>query len=259
LPSIYKCVAVRQDPIVIKHEIRLAAVHKEEIVKLPEPEIVIDEQALRKAIRQEVLSEVSSEAETLIANAKAEAEKCLSEANSQVELIKQQAFEDGKKEGYQDGVTAGKADIRAEMQYELDKMAETANSIVMSAKRETEKMITAAERQIVDIALAVARKLLARELEENPAVVLPIVKTALEKVHDQEQIVVKVSVDDFELVTEAKSDLQMMSGCEQSLTVLADPTISAGSCVIDTAYGSVDARIDMQFEAIQKALREVMP
>lgn len=145
------------------------------------------------------------------------------------------------------------------MQQELNKIAESANLVINSANREAEKMITAAERQIIDVALAVARKLLAREIEENPAVVLPIVKNALEKVHDQEQIVIKVSVDDFELVTEAKSDLQIMAGCEQPPTVLADPTLTAGNCVIDTAYGSVDARIDMQFAAIQKALQEVMP
>ncbi|MCE5284790.1 MAG: flagellar assembly protein FliH [Pelosinus sp.] len=259
MPSIYKCVAVRQDPIVIKHEIRLAAVCKESNTDIPEPELAIDEQALRKAIRLELLNEVKCETEVLLASAKAEAEKCLSEANSQVELIKQQACDEGKTEGYQAGVTAGKADIRAEMQQELNKMVETANALVTNAGQEAEKMIIAAERQIIDIALGVARKLLAREIEENPAVILPIVKTALEKVHDQEQIVIRVSVDDFELVTEAKSDLQIMTGCEQPLTVLADQTLTCGNCVIDTAYGSVDARIDMQFDAIQKALQEVMP
>jgi flagellar assembly protein FliH len=259
LPSIYKCVAVRQEPIVIKHELCIAPICKEEKVDLPEPEPVINEQALKEAIRQEILKEVRDKSEALLAEAKAGAEKCLAEAASQAETIKQKAYEEGKTEGYQAGVLAGKAAIRTEMQQELDKIADSANSIITAAQADAQKMITAAERQIIDIALVVARKLLSREIEENPAVVLPIVKTALEKVHDQEQIVVKISLADYALVTEAKSDLQMMAGCEQPITVLADPTIAVGSCVIDTAYGSVDARIDMQFAAIQKALQEVMP
>ena len=114
-----------------------------------------------------------------------------------------------------------------------------------------------AERQIVDIALAVARKILAYEISENPMVVLPLVKTALAKVCDQEEVVIRVSVDDFDAVQLAKNDLQIMVGREQALKIIVDSTITGGSCIIDTSYGTVDARVDTQFENIKKALQGV--
>lgn len=257
MPSIYKCVAVQQKPFVIKHEIRMAPVYKEEIVIKEEPEF--DEEALRQEIRQQVLAELSQETAAILDNARQEADAYLSEAKTQAENMKQLAYAEGKEAGYQAGIEQGKNDVRAEMLEEINNIANSANAIVKSAQHEAQNMILEAERQIIDIALAVARKVLAREIEENPAVVLPLVITALEKVRDQEQIVVRVSMDDFELVNEAKHDLQVMAGCEKSLTVMIDPTITTGSCMIDTAYGSVDSRIDMQFTAIQKALQEVTP
>ena len=90
-------------------------------------------------------------------------------------------------------------------------------------------------------------------------VVLPIVTAALKKVRDQEQIEIRVNPEEYHLLLQARKDLQLVLGREQALQIVADQTIPAGGCIIDTAYGSVDARIDTQFDTLRKALAEVIP
>lgn len=213
------------------------------------------------------------EAADLIAQAKIAAEQCLQEAQQQAELIKQQAkaeghqqgYEEGSKAGhdagyqagYQEGILQGQQLGRNEMEQEIAEAVAKTQQIVTAGEEEAKKMILDAERQIVDIALAVARKIIAYEISENPLVVLPLVKAALEKVSDQEEVVIRVSVDDFDAVLMAKKDLQTMVGSESALKIMVDHTISSGSCIIDTSYGEVNATVDTQFETIKKALQGV--
>ena len=214
----------------------------------------------------ELLQETQSEAEKIIEQAQVTAEQYLNAARQQAEVIKQQAYEesyqlgqeqgrqDGQQEGYQNGFSQGQQAGRAEMQQLIEQAIGNTQQLLRVTEEEIKEQLIAAEEQIVAIALAVARKIVAYEVSENPMVVLPLVKAALEKVSDQEEVVIRVSMDDFEAVLQAKKDLQTMVGKEHALKIIVDGTIDCGSCIIDTSYGTVDARIDTQFEIIKKAL-----
>jgi flagellar assembly protein FliH len=204
-------------------------------------------------------TDIEGQVAPILEAARLEADAVLAEAREQAKCMEQQAFDEGHEQGVQQGMAAGRQEALDQMRLQMTQAAQEARRIIDLANEEYKATILEAERQIVDIAMAVARKMLVREMEENPMVILPIVKEALDKVKDQEQIVVRVSPDDFELVLHAKIDLQMMIGREHSLTITADHTLEHGSCVIDTSYGTVDARIDTQFEMLKKALQGVQP
>ncbi len=219
----------------------------------------LNEVSVDTSVADEIIASAKEEAAAIIDRAKKDATQCIDEANRQVEQLKQQAHDDGYQKGYQQGIEQGKQSGLEEMQSLLDNAVEKTQHMLTLGEKEAKEMILAAERQIVEIALAVAGKVLACQIEENPMTVLPIVKNALEKVKDQEQIVIRVSSNDFDIVLQAKQEFQNMVGCEQALTIVADRTITAGSCVIDTSYGLVDAKIDTQFDALRKALQGVLP
>jgi flagellar assembly protein FliH len=242
---------MQAEPMIITNNFLAKEVYEvDEVDEVEEvKEVLID-----TSMMDELIASARNEASDIVAEAKMLSEQSLHDANQQVEQIKQQAYA----EGYEKGAVEGKQIVLDEMQQILHEAVENAQRVVDNAGKEAKEMILAAERQIVDIALAVASKILAREIEENPFVVLPIVKAALEKVRDQEQIVVRVGVEDFDAVLHAKQDLQIMIGREHDLKIMADRTIEAGSCVIDTSYGMVDARMDTQFESLKKALQGVL-
>jgi flagellar assembly protein FliH len=118
-------------------------------------------------------------------------------------------------------------------------------------------MILNAQQQILELAVEVARKILAHEIDENSTVVLPMVRAALEKVRDQQEVSVRVHSADYEFIMNSRHDLQVLVGREQPILVQADDSVPRGNCLIDTTSGTVDARIDTQLDSIRKALQEV--
>lgn len=241
---------MQEAPVVIEHNFKVEEVPDETSVQIEAP--VID-----TSIIDELIDSAHSQAATIIAEAKRAAECCLSEANQQAVAVKQQAYDEGHQQGYQEGMVQGQQAGLAEMQQVINQAVTQTQQVLAAGEQEARRMLISAERQIVDIALAVARKILAYEISENPMVVLPLVKAALQKVSDQEEVVIRVSMDDFDAVLMAKKDLQTMVGREHALKIIVDNTIECGSCVIDTSYGTVDARVDTQFENIKTVLQGV--
>jgi len=219
---------------------------------------IVDAVQVDTSIVDDLMIAAHREVATMIAEAKMTAERCLSEANQQVAPIKKQAYDEGHQQGYAEGMIQGQQAGRAEMQQAIDQAIAKTGRTLAAGEQAAKQMIVTAQEQIVEIALAVARKILAYEIAENPMVVLPLVKTALQKVSDQEEVVIRVSIDDFDAVLLAKKELQTMVGREQALAIIVDSTIEGGNCIIDTSYGTVDARIDTQFETIKKALQGVV-
>jgi flagellar assembly protein FliH len=206
---------------------------------------------------EQMINSAKEEAAAILAQAKILADQSSDEACQQVERIKQQAYDEGYQKGQEEGRAQGKQSGLDEMQVLINEAAEKAQGIVAASEKEAKEMILAAEGKIVEIALAVASRILACRIEEDPMTVLPIVKKALEKVRDQEQIVLRVSADDFEVVVQAKKEFQHIVGRDEAVTISVDRTIERGSCVIDTSCGLVDAKIDTQFAALKKALEGV--
>lgn len=246
--KIIKYASLHTEPVIIKSQVLAQPASVEHI-----EEAEVDEKT------EASCNEMLVQAEKTLEDAKLQAGRCLAEAKAQAEEIKKQAYEEGYRQGQQDGFQQGMSDAASEMRTTLREAVDKAQHIIAAARQEAQDMIMDAERQIVELALAVSRKILAREIEENPMVVLPIVKAALEKVRDQEQIVVRVNPDDYDMVLQARRDLQMMVGREQALTIVADHTVGVGGCLIDTPCGTVDAKLDTQFDAIKKSLEDVMP
>jgi flagellar assembly protein FliH len=109
-----------------------------------------------------------------------------------------------------------------------------------------------AERRSVDLALAVARKIVDREVDVNKEAVMNVVRKALEKAAENENIRVRVNPADLNYLGERKLDL---AGCVDNLEtvhLVADDSMSCGGCLVETTMGEVDARIDRQFQSIRE-------
>ncbi|GBG56302.1 flagellar assembly protein FliH [Sporomusaceae bacterium FL31] len=245
MPKILKSVAMRDLPRII---------NSVPLVLEVKPSEVDIEMGLAA---EKILQEANEQAKNIIAAADNKINEKIADAESHIESLKEQAQEAGFQQGYREGYDQGKQTVTEEMQGILLAAVEKSERIIALSEQEARASILAAEKQFIEIALSIARKILAREVEENPMVILPIVKKALEKVSDQEQIVIKVHPDDYELVLQARRDLQMILGQEQALTIAHDHTVEIGSCVIESSNGTVDARVSTQFAALEKILQEI--
>ena len=243
-----KFAAVHGAPVIINNTIISEEVAEQPCAPeepKPDPKVIID-------ISQK-------KAEQIIAKAEKQAEECIAAANEQIKELRKNAFDEGHERGYQDGFSQGKMKAEEESKQAKSEAVQKAQTVVKTAQQTAQEMILNAERQIIEIALSISRKVLAREMEENPMAILPIVNEALEKVKNQDKVTIRVNAEDYPIVLQAQKEFQMLLGREGIVNITVDQTLEAGSCMIDTPYGNVDATLDSKIEMIEKALREIMP
>ena len=56
-----------------------------------------------------------------------------------------------------------------------------------------------------------------------------------------------------------RSALEAMPAAGEPWEVFEDGSIGVGGCVVDTANGEIDARLDVQLETIARVLRQAVP
>ena len=225
-------------------------------------EISLQAQRLLLEEKEAEIKKMLADAEDLrtriYSEAQAEAEKIKNEALQEAEQLRQTAREDGYQTGQTQGYQDGLQTAQQEQAAVLDAVNEKASRTILAAQEEMKTCMVLAERQIAEIIFSVAGKILPQHFLDVPQIILPMVKKALDKIKDQEGIVIRVSPDNYEFVIMAKNEFQAMLTGNEPLQVQADPSLGLGDCIIESLSGSVDARLQTQLELIKKSVQEVI-
>jgi len=197
--------------------------------------------------REDVLRAFQAEGDALVRDARARAEKLVAEARAEAERLRAAAVADGFGEGHAQGAAAAQSEARAQVESLL--------KIASSAAESRQRLIAQAEPTIVELAIAVAKKILDEQIEINPKIVALIAARAIEQVNGVDRIVVRVNPRDVEQLQAAWQEaLSAVSGA-QNFEVVADRRVGLGGCVIETPFGRVDAQIDTQLKNIRETFQ----
>jgi len=199
---------------------------------------------------EEIIARARDEAKLIVQEAELEAKRMLEEAQAQVEAVFAEAEQKAKEEGYR------KVESLAQQHYQ-DLLAE-AEAFRDRAKTEYEETIRSLEHDIVELSMSIARKILGAELETSRDVILKIAGEAIEACMNREQIVLKVSAEDYDYVMENVDRIRSRTGNIGQLEVRKEQTLPRGSCVVDTGYGMVDGSLETKMEMVEQAFREVL-
>ena len=151
----------------------------------------------------------------------------------------------GRKEGREEGE---KASGTAAVQPVLERM--TASIAELASYRA--RFRRDSEPELLKLALAVARKILRRELTVDPHTLLGILKAALETINQAEVLCVRVSPDDAAQLSGKLAGL----GLPDAVEVVGDRTLERGSVVLDTRRGQIDASIQTQLAEIENGFAD---
>lgn len=153
-------------------------------------------------------------------------------------------------QGYQEGQAAASQAHASQLETMQLKLARTIEEITSLRQRYRHE----AEQDVVGLALAVARRILHRELTVSPDALLGLVKAALEKLDTREVHRVRVSRQDAPLLL---AFLEKM-GLPQRIEVTPDPALAPGSVVLETTRGLLDASIDTQINEIERGFADLV-
>ena len=166
----------------------------------------------------------------------------VSRAQEEAENIKKSAFD----EGYRTGLAKAAVDIE-ELKNQIKEF--------VGAPKEVFEYIAP---DILEISVDIARKVIKKELQSDPQVLLDMIVDVLKKVAKNEpKVTIKVNPQTVMFLKDSLPTVTYEYGIEAKINIVADPSIEEGGCVFQTNNGIVDASIDTQIEIIKKALEGI--
>jgi flagellar assembly protein FliH len=167
---------------------------------------------------------------------------------AQKEIADQQRLREAHAAGVREGETAGRSRAAAELQPVVERLARSIQEISNLRAR----LRREAEADVVQLALAIARRVMRRELAVDPDALRGLVIAALEKLQGQEIARVRVHPSHLAMVTSCLQ--QTLSGGQ--VEVLPDPAREPGSVIFETTRGNLDASVDAQVQEIERGLAD---
>jgi flagellar assembly protein FliH len=157
-------------------------------------------------------------------------------------MVEREAFAKGYAQGEQAGADA--AAQRGEAM--LYRLAQTLEELTQVRAQ----MILQTERQMVQLALAIARRVVHREVSIDADLLIAMARVALERLGETAQVKVRLHPDDFQAAGSER--VARLTG--SNVMILADPHLSRGSCRVESDMGMLDAGVDAQLKEIARAL-----
>lgn len=118
-----------------------------------------------------------------------------------------------------------------------------------------ERMIRDTEHQMVRLALAIARRVVHREVSLDRDLIMAIARVAMDRIGDGATVTIRLNADDYAAISTA-GQTPWTGG---HVTVQADARVPRGGCRIESDLGLIDAGVDAQLQEITRALLHDAP
>ena len=198
-----------------------------------------------------IKADAENDAKAVIEKAKAEAAQIIADAEEQkariVENARQEGFDKGYKEGYDKGVA------------EVERLVERMHKILEAVMQRREEILQETESQIVELVILMARKVVKILSENQKNVVMANTMAALKKVKTRGTVTLRVNLEDVKLSSDHAEEFIQHVENVQGINVLEDSSVEKGGCIVETDFGSIDARISSQLTELENKILEVSP
>jgi flagellar assembly protein FliH len=161
----------------------------------------------------------------------------------------EQKVRDAHAQGRREGEAAGHAQASAESRPVFERLARSIEEIAGLRGRLRKE----AEADTIQLALAIARRVLRRQLAVDPEALHGLVLGALEKLEGQELSRVRLHPSHAAVVSAC---LERHSGSR--VEIVPDPSREPGTVIFETQRGNLDASIDSQLQEIERGLADCL-
>jgi flagellar assembly protein FliH len=168
----------------------------------------------------------------------------LSAAEQEAHLagLEREAFAKGYAQGERTGLEAGAK--RADAM--LRRVAQTLDDLAQLRRT----IIRQTERELVELALTLARRVVAREIALDPALVAAMAHVALQRLGESTPASIKLHPEDYATICAQRGE--HWEGAQ--VTIVPDAAVPRGGCLVESDFGTIDGSLEAQFDEMARAL-----
>ncbi len=158
-------------------------------------------------------------------------------------------FDAGRKQGIEEGRQMGRAEYLGALAANEKQRVEQAAEFIEQVARERDRYLQAVEHEVVELALAIAARILRREAQMDPLFLTGAVRVAFGQLANATEVRLRVPASEFELWKESLAHLPNLN---LKPTVVPVEDMRLGDCVVEAEVGSVDLGMRAQLGEIER-------
>ena len=167
---------------------------------------------------------------------------------AELERLRQSEVAQARQAGFEEGKRKATQESAAEITAVLDRLSQKLHEI--DALRS--KLRKHAEMDVVKLALAIAQRILRRELTTDPESIQGLVHAALQKIQNRDILRIRV----YPTGAEALKASLARAGAAPAIQVWPDPMLKTGDLLFETSVGELDASAQTQLQEIERGLAD---
>lgn len=175
------------------------------------------------------------------ADLEAHAREILAQAEARREHIERQAYEEGFRQGQEDGREVG---LKA-----LEEVTRRLKDLVRELAGLRERLFREREEEMVRLALAVARQVAGRELRSNPGLLRTLLEQAFHALSHREGLRLYLHPGDLEVLSETARE-----GWPPEVELVADASLTPGGFRLESALGELDGTLETRWQRVAQVV-----
>ncbi len=166
---------------------------------------------------------------------------------AKIEEIQKQAWDEGFTQGHRDGIEKGLEDARVVIEQKLSQLDNILNLLAQPLEELDDVVI----EQTAELAMAVARQLVRRELRTDPGQIIAVVREAINELPvSARKVKVMLHPDDAALVREAFSRPEDDEDAALNWRLVEEPLLQVGDCKVVAENSSIDATVEKRLNRV---------
>ena len=151
------------------------------------------------------------------------------------------------KEAFEQGLEEGRSAGRAEVKAQVDRLA----GMFYDLAKPFDALDAEVERELLTLAMALARQIVRRELKTDPTQIIGIIREAIAALPVATRDVrVHLHPEDAAVVKQHLAPTEN----ERAWTIIEDPVMARGGCQVSTSTSRIDMRLETRLGAILSEL-----
>ncbi len=151
-------------------------------------------------------------------------------------------------------ITEADQRIRVECEGVSKRAQERVAEVLKKFDNERAEYFRHVEGEVVQLALAIARKILQREVELDPALLIALVRVALDRMQCGSSVRIRVASEDADVWRRCGDANTGVTRWE----IVADETLNLGDCVVETELGTANFGLEAQLKDVQESFAQLL-
>ncbi len=182
------------------------------------------------------------------ANQPARNEEVVQPQSAEMERLRQAELAQCRQRAFEEGLKQGREEAANEIKKANERLAHNLRDLVALKRR----LRNEAETDVVKLSLAIAKRILHRELNADPDSIQGVVHAGLQKLQNREITKVRICPSALDSVRAALEK----AGALPAVSIVPDPKLRNGDIIFETSLGELDASVETQLHEIERGFAD---